>query len=113
MREYVVDGLPGVGVQYSNFLRRNIRNGSVVSADPAKAEGVPWLKEKGDPSIGRPAPPPAAEFFEGLSNAAAKVVKRLDLTPTEALRLGVKGLMGLEVSKTSAMAIVKAAEGNE
>lgn len=112
MREYVVDGLP-VGAQFSAFLRRNIQNGDVVSADPAIADGVPWLKEKGDKSIGKPAPPPAAESFEGLSNAAAKAIDKLSMTPTEALRLGVVGLLELGVSKTSAKAIVKAAEGNE
>ena len=111
MREYVVDGLPTDKEQFSAFLKRNIANGDTVTVDPERAAGIPWLKDPGE--IGVPALPPAAESFEGLTTAAGKVVDRLSLTPTEALRFGVKGLMGLEVSKTSAKAIVKAAEGNE
>ena len=110
MREYVVDGLPTGKQQFSAFLKRNIANGDVVTADPETADAIPWLKDPAE--VAKPAVPPAAESFEGLSSAAAKVVGRLAMTPTEALRLGVAGLLELGVSKTSANAIVKAAAGN-
>lgn len=111
MREYVVDGLPTDKQQFSAFLRRNIANGDTVTADPEIADGIPWLVDPG--SIGKPAPPPAAESFEGLTNAAAAAVDEHELTPAKALELGALGLIELGISKRSAKAITKAAEGNE